>query len=269
MQGLRVDLTCRSPAVVRHRVDGTVLPQMRIVVISDVHSGGWWATEAMLGNAVALANAQGPDLAIFAGDAVSDRMLPHRRVPPDRIAAALAGLRARLGAWAVLGNHDWKDDRLARRTGFRTCTSWEELEKAGLPVLHNRAVELDGIWLVGVESRRARRPLDLPGLDDPDAAFERVPAAAPAILLAHEPDIFAEDDRAVLQISGHTHGGQIAPFGWTPVIPSDYGSRYAWGHYEENGRHLVVSGGLGFVGIPLRVGRPPEITVIDISGGTP
>jgi predicted MPP superfamily phosphohydrolase len=267
MRGLRIDLTCRAPAVVRYRVAGTALPPMRIVVVSDVHTGGWWATRAMLEDAVALANAQEPDLAVFAGDAVSDRMLPHRRVPPEHIATTLAGLKARLGAWAVLGNHDWKEDRLARRSDFRTCTSWQELEKAGVPVLNNRAVELDEAWLVGVDSRRARRARRQPGLDDPDAAFADVPRGAPAILLAHEPDIFAEDDRAILQISGHTHGGQIAPFGWTPVIPSDYGSRYAYGHYREGGRHLVVTGGLGFVGIPLRVGRPPEITVIDISGG--
>lgn len=240
------------------------MPAMRIVVLSDVHCGGWWATEAMLERAVDLANAQAADLAVFAGDAIADSHLPYRRLPADRIASALARLRAPLGTLAVLGNHDWKDDPLAYRSGFRTCATWQALEKAGIPVLNNRAVRAGGTWIVGVDSRRARARQRLPGLDDPDAAFAEVPAGAPSILLAHEPDIFAEDMRATLQISGHTHGGQIAPLGWTPVVPSDYGSRFAWGHYTEGGRHLVVSAGLGFVGMPLRVGRPPEITLIEI-----
>jgi predicted MPP superfamily phosphohydrolase len=264
LRGLRIDLSARSPVVARHVVAGTALPPMRVVVLSDVHCGGWWATREMLDHAVDLANAESPDLAVFAGDAVADRMLPWRRVPPETIAAGLARLRAPLGTWAVLGNHDWKDDAVAHASGSRTCRAWAALEAAGIPVLHNHAVPLGGTWLVGVDSRRARWAHGPPGLDDPDAAFAAVPAGAPSILVAHEPDIFAEDARATLQISGHTHGGQIAPFGWTPVVPSDYGSRFAWGHYRDGGRHLVVSGGLGFVGIPLRVGRPPEITVIDV-----
>lgn len=259
-----MDLTARRPVVVRHSVTGTDLPPMRIAVLSDVHSGGWWATERMLNDAVSLANEQRPDLAVFAGDAVADRNLPFRPLPPERIAAALTRLDAPRGAWAVLGNHDWKRNPAGRRAELSRCPVWETLEAAGVPVLVNRAVAIDGAWLVGLDSRSAPLRPGRFGRDDPDAAFAGVPADAPVILLAHEPDIFAEDRRARLQISGHTHGGQIAPLGWTPVVPSAYGSRYAWGHYVQDRRHLVVSGGLGFVGIPLRVGRPPEITVIDI-----
>ncbi|MEO0763417.1 MAG: metallophosphoesterase, partial [Pseudomonadota bacterium] len=69
--------------------------------------------------------------------------------------------------------------------------------------------------------------------------------------------------------SGHTHGGQVRPFGraWARVIPSRYGTRYAWGHVVEDGRHLVVSGGLGCSGFPVRWGVPPEITVIELGAG--
>ena len=242
---------------------------MRIVVLADVHCGGWWTTRHMLAAAVDVANAQRADVAVFAGDAIADRALPYRALSMTETAAALARLSARLGTWAVLGNHDWKDDPVARRNGFRMCQAWQALEAAGVPVLDNRAVEVDGAWLVGVDSRMARGRHVRPGHDDPDRAFAAVPDGEPAILLAHEPDIFAEDRRAVLQISGHTHGGQIAPFGWTPRVPSDYGSRFAWGHVVEDGRHLVVSGGLGLVLFPLRVGRPPEITVIDIGEERP
>lgn len=267
--GLRIDVTARDPVVVRHRVVGTALPAMRIAVLSDVHCSGWWATRRMLADTVRQVNGLAPDLAVFAGDAQADRLMPHRRIHPIAIARELSRIEARLGLWSVLGNHDWKDDPVAIETDFETSTSLMAFERIGLEVLHNRGVEFDGFWLVGVESRRARTPFDRPGLDDPDRAFADVPEGAPTILIAHEPDIFAEDTRALLQISGHTHGGQIAPFGWTPIIPSDYGNRYAWGHYREDGRHLVVSGGWGFVGLPLRVGRPPEITVIDIEREEP
>ncbi len=259
-----MDFTARHPVVVNHRIAGTELRPMRIVVLSDVHAGGWWMTRKILADLIDRSNEQQPDLAIFAGDAIADRALPFRTLSLTVIAEEIARFEAPLGTFAVLGNHDWKDDPVGRKSGFRTCRAWTALEAAGVPVLDNRSVELGGTWLVGVDSRRARAPLDMPGLDDPDAAFAGVPNGSPAILVAHEPDIFAEDARATLQISGHTHGGQIAPFGWTPRIPSDYGSRYAWGHIVEAGRHLVVSGGAGFVLFPLRVGRPPEITVIDI-----
>ena len=86
------------------------------------------------------------------------------------------------------------------------------------------------------------------------------------ILLAHEPDIFAEmPPRVGLTLSGHTHGGQVRLFGWSPVVPSAYGNRYAWGHVREGGRDLVVSGGIGCSMLPVRFGMPPEITVIEVS----
>jgi hypothetical protein len=89
---------------------------------------------------------------------------------------------------------------------------------------------------------------------------------APVVLLAHEPDIFAKGNaRVALQLSGHTHGGQIRFGPWAPVVPSRFGSRFAYGHVIEEDRHLVVSGGLGCSGIPIRFGVPPEITVVDLS----
>ena len=85
-------------------------------------------------------------------------------------------------------------------------------------------------------------------------------------MLAHEPDIFPQvSDRVALTLSGHTHGGQIRLFGWTPVVPSRFGSRFAYGHVHEKGRDLVVSGGLGCSIIPVRIGSVPEITVVELS----
>ena len=71
-------------------------------------------------------------------------------------------------------------------------------------------------------------------------------AVVPVILLAHEPDIFPRvPDRVTLTLAGHTHGGQVRVLGYAPVIPSRYGDRYGYGHIVEDGRHLIVSAGVG------------------------
>jgi predicted MPP superfamily phosphohydrolase len=90
-------------------------------------------------------------------------------------------------------------------------------------------------------------------------------AAGPTLLLAHEPDLFPEAPRGVaLTLSGHTHGGQMRLLRWSPIVPSRYGNRYARGQVEEAGRHLVVSGGLGTTRVPVRVGVPPETTLVTL-----
>jgi uncharacterized protein len=103
------------------------------------------------------------------------------------------------------------------------------------------------------------------GVDDLDATLALVTDDAPIVLMAHEPDIFPEVPKRVsLTLSGHTHGGQIQIAGFAPVVPSAYGRRYRYGHIEEDGRHLIVSAGLGCSGVPVRIGSPPEIVVLEI-----
>ena len=86
------------------------------------------------------------------------------------------------------------------------------------------------------------------------------------ILLAHEPDIFtAVPPRVALTLAGHTHGGQIVlPFMPPLWTPSEYGARFAYGHIVEQGRHMIVSGGLGCSKVPLRLGVPPEIVRVTL-----
>ena len=69
-----------------------------------------------------------------------------------------------------------------------------------------------------------------------------------------------------LTLSGHTHGGQITLAGFAPIVPSRYGRRYRYGHIVEDGRHLIVSGGLGCSGLPMRIGVPPEIVLVELGG---
>ena len=104
------------------------------------------------------------------------------------------------------------------------------------------------------------------GIDDLEGTLAQTAPDEPVVLLAHEPDIFPlVPDRVSLTMSGHTHGGQVRLFGWSPVVPSRFGNRYAYGHVVEDGRHLLVSGGLGFSIAPVRFGVRPEINLVTVS----
>ena len=262
------------PRLVRHDIADPrwTLPDLSIAVLADLHVCRPWTPLPAIVRIVAATNALRPDLILIAGDFIADRNLPALSVPAAEIVAALAPLDAPLGVAAVMGNHDWWDCRLSRGTDFARNSVAEALEASPIRLLSNAAVRLDhgtGFWLVGMDSQCALRRLGHPGLHDPARAFADVPEGAPAILMAHEPDYFAEGDaRAFLQISGHTHGGQVNLAGWRPLTPSAYRSRYGWGHVREDGRHLIVSGGIGYSGIPLRVFQPPEITLVSLRRGS-
>jgi predicted MPP superfamily phosphohydrolase len=247
-------------------------PALTIAILADLHVAWPWTPLAAVGELVARTNALRPDLVLLPGDFTADaRLRPGARVPPPgAVAAALAPLRAPLGVHAVLGNHDWAHDPRAQATGHRETAIAAALSGVGIRVLVNEAALLgDRAWLVGIDSQRGHLRAGEGGArDDLGRAYAAVPPGAPSVLMAHEPDVFARgDSRPVLQVSGHTHGGQGQLFGWRPMTPSAHGSRYAWGHMEEEGRHLVVSGGVGFSGVPLRVAQPPELTVVRLRRG--
>ncbi len=260
------------PQLVHHDVTlaGWHGARMTIAVLADLHVVAPWTQLRDLRRIAHQVNGLKPDMVVLAGDFLAGQSIPGRRATAREIVAALGGLQARLGVFAILGNHDWFDCPVAHKSGFAHCSVIDALEASPFRLLRNESVALDHgdrFWLVGLDSQRPT-PADwrVP-LHDPERAFAEVPRGAPAILLAHEPDYFAQaDGRAGLQISGHTHGGQLNLFGWRPVVPSRYRGRYAWGHLREGGRSLVVSGGIGFSGVPLRIGIAPEITVISVRG---
>ncbi|MFN0114283.1 MAG: metallophosphoesterase [Paracoccaceae bacterium] len=261
------------PGLVTYRVESPEwrLPDLTIAVLSDFHTCLPWTPVAAIRRVVDMANATGADLILLGGDFLKDGKMPGLAVPAASTVRALEGLSAPLGVFAVLGNHDWKDCRTARATGYARNSVAEAFGGSALRLLRNEAVRVGhgaGFWLVGFDSQRPHHDPRLGGFHDPEAAFREVPEGAPAILLAHEPDWFgAGDRRAFLQISGHTHGGQANLFGWRPLTPSAHGPRYAWGHVREGGRQLIVSGGIGYSGLPLRILQPPEITVVTVTGG--
>ena len=247
--------------------------KLRIVALADIHACRPWMTPERIASLVERANALQPDLIVLLGDYISGMPLVTDQVEAREWASALSGLKAPLGVKAILGNHDWWHDPVAQRAGAGPTVARRALEGVGLTVLENDALRLEkdgfGFWLAGLADQLALLPgegrEELEGLDDLDGTLAKVPGDEPVILLAHEPDIFPRVPwRVSLTLSGHTHGGQVRLFGYSPVVPSRFGNRYAYGHVVENDRNLIVSGGLGFSIMPVRFGMRPEILQIDL-----
>jgi uncharacterized protein len=247
--------------------------KLRVVALADIHACRPWMTQERIASLAEEANALQPDLIVLLGDYIAGMRLVSQRVTPPQWADALSGLKAPLGVLSILGNHDWWNDGFAQRAGVGPTIARKALEKVGIPVLENDAVRLEkdghGVWIAGLADQLALLPTkkgDRPkGLDDLDGTLAKVSDSSPVILLAHEPDIFPKVPwRVSLTLSGHTHGGQVRLFGYSPIVPSRYGNRYAYGHVVESDRNLIVSGGLGFSNLPIRFGMRPEILSIDL-----
>jgi predicted MPP superfamily phosphohydrolase len=242
-------------------------------IIADVHVGEPYMALRRVEEIVAAANALGSDLILLLGDYAAGHRFVTRPVSVRECAGAFQGLKAPLGVYSILGNHDWWDDRTAQANRSGPVIARRELEAVGIPVLENDAVHLvkddRPFWLLGLGDQLALLGQPITGVDDLDGTLAKLTDDAPAILLAHEPDIFPQvPDRVALTLSGHTHGGQVRLFGHSPIVPSRYGNRFAYGHVVENSRHLIVSGGLGTSIMPVRFGVPPEIVHLTL-GGTP
>ncbi len=245
---------------------------LKIAVIADLHMGEPTVSLARLERIVTRTNALGADLILVLGDLEAGHRFVTKKVSMQATAEALAKLDAPLGRYAILGNHDWWHDRAAQARGGGPNVIAGLLNAAGVPVLQNRAVRIGegagAFWLAGLDDQLAIGIGDMVfrGLDDLPGTLAQITDDAPTILLAHEPDIFPKvPDRVALTLSGHTHGGQVRLFGWSPVVPSDYGNRFAYGHIREGRRDLIVSGGIGCSIIPFRLGVVPEITVIEVA----
>jgi predicted MPP superfamily phosphohydrolase len=237
--------------------------KLSITAIADLHAGGPDMTLTHIRRIVDTANELKSDLVVLLGDYTAAYRFANKRVPYGIWSAELARIAAPLGTWAILGNHDWWTDLPEVRRA---------LADVHIPVLENEAVMLgaDGqrIWLAGLGDQLAHRlgPGRFVGIDDLPGTLAHVGTDDPIVLLAHEPDIFPRvPARVALTLSGHTHGGQIrVPLIWPAFVPSKYGARYAYGHVVEDGRHMIVSGGLGTSFIPVRLGVPPEIVRVDL-----
>lgn len=260
---------------------------VRLAVIADLHICDPWMSLARVEQIVAQTNRLGADAILLLGDYVAGpRLLRFSKiVPPKEWANLLGGLKAPLGVYAVLGNHDWWDDVEAFERRAGPTRTGMALEAAGVPVFENQVVRLEKnglpFWIAGLGSQWAFHERfrvsghllenwdNYVGVDDVPGTLAQIADDAPVVLMAHEPDIFSElPARVSLTIAGHTHGGQVRVLGYSPRVPSRFGDRYVYGHKIEDGRHMIVSGGLGCSGLPIRIGAPPEIVVIELGSET-
>ncbi len=233
----------------------SALDGLRVAQISDIHIGsirGRRFAEQLTERV----NALHPDLVAVTGDLVDGKVeFLGAEVEPFR------GLRAPLGAYFVTGNHD-------HYSGAREWVA--KARELGLRVLRNERVEIETrgavFDLVGVDDHRGDF-LGKDGGEDLDAALAGRDPARPALLLAHDPSTFkrAAGRDIDLQLSGHTHGGQIFPFGFFVRLVTPFVS----GRYRRGGAELYVSRGTGFWGPPMRLFAPAEITEIVLRAGGP
>jgi predicted MPP superfamily phosphohydrolase len=226
------------------------LEGLRVAVLSDFHLYPFTPL-AFLKRAVEEANGLRPDLTVLLGDFVDGTL-----EAMDELAPLLGTLNAKLGVFGVLGNHD-------HRKGARRVE--ERLVREGINVLTNRGVWLEwgdaSFHLAGVDSISGRFDLRsaLSGARDNEAT----------LLLAHEPDVAdaaRSDGRVSLQLSGHSHGGQVRLPGLGRYGLPLGARKYPFGSYQLGGLFLHTSRGLGTTGAPIRLGSTPEVSEVVLVG---
>lgn len=226
------------------------LDGLSIAVMSDFHHDDFH-DDRLVAGAIEQMNGLAPDLVLLPGDFIT-------RDPAamEALAGHFQNIESRLGVFATLGNHDqWTSAEAVRR----------QLVRGGVALLRDSATELrapvtdEKFVLAGLESAWAGHP-------DLAKTLRGVRGDVPVLLGWHEPDPFdtVTDGRVLLQMSGHTHGGQVcAPFYGAIRLP-DYGRKYVAGLYGDDSARLYVTRGIGALAVPVRFFCPPEISFITL-----
>jgi predicted MPP superfamily phosphohydrolase len=231
-------------------IDLIGLPQafdgLRVLLITDIHAGPFLKPE-VLREAIGRLGTLDPDLILIGGDLVLARP-----IEIEHNAETFRSLTAPLGVFAVLGNHDHYTHEPERVIA--------QLEECGIQVLHNASTRIE----------RDGQTLALAGVDDmlvgnPDLDRALADTEPPVILLCHHPDLLFEAARhgVALMLSGHTHAGQIR-IPRLPVLVRQSRYRLDEGRFRYRETELVVSRGIGAVGVPFRLACPPEAVLLTL-----
>jgi len=235
----RLDRVRMPMAKLPRGMDGT-----RLAVVSDIHLGPLTGTHHV-GRIVDLINSVQADIVCVVGDLVDGTV-----AELGRFAAPLADIESRFGAYFVTGNHEYY-------SGFQPWV--DEVARLGVRPLRNERLEIGGLDLAGVNDLNGAQYGD--GPDFRRALGDRDPAR-PVVLMAHQP-VAAKQAAPFgvdLQVSGHTHGGQMAPFDLVVRLEQPIVSGFG----RVDGVPVYVTNGAGFWGPPVRVGAPPQVTVIEL-----
>jgi uncharacterized protein len=243
---------------------------LRIGVISDTHMGAPHMSVGRLKSIVRQMNSERPDIIVLLGDYAGRHEPAEMRSAAER-STVLSGipplgeLEAPLGVWAVLGNHDWWYDGEVIE---------QALEGEGIHVLENERTLIlrpdaagdtdqtgSAFWLAGLADYDSKRTK--PSYSD---ALQNMEGSDPILVLSHWPDAFAAAPHEVaLTIAGHSHCGQVnLPFAGRLIHASSGSEKWPCGLYEERGRKLYVTGGVGTSILPVRFLQPPEIAVVTL-----
>jgi predicted MPP superfamily phosphohydrolase len=235
------------------------MPQLHVVAVSDLHVGSPNVSIERLGRIVERINALKPDVILLPGDFTTmkgEGVVPGGKyVEPRDIAAVLKNLKAPGGVYAVIGNHDVYNDPDGMAKALRDV---------GITVLANESAKIAyggrTFYVTGLEDDTSQKP-------DWDKALAGIDAKSPVIAFMHDPGPFVDmGARPVIAIAGHTHGGQFLPF-LVPLIRDPVvraPGKYMYGHFNENGKQLIVTSGVGESVLPLRLGAPPEVVSLKI-----
>jgi len=234
------------------RLDG-----FTIALLSDFHYDSFFSVHPIR-QSIDLVNHLRPDMVVLTGDFVTVPIsgdAAKAAAAAEPCAELLGQLRAPFGLWAVLGNHDIFSDpgRIANA-----------LAAKGIQLLVNRAVPIEKddarFWLCGVDDVMGGFP-DLVG------TLKNIPSGEASVLLAHEPDYADYVSRypVDLQLSGHSHGGQVRLPLVTPLFLPELARKYVWGLFKVGALTLYTTAGIGTVRMPVRLNCPAEITLIRLS----
>jgi hypothetical protein len=265
---LGVDATVLAPNSIRvvrkdialrrwpDRLDG-----FTIALLSDFHFDPYFSVHPIQA-CIGIVNRLSADLIVLTGDFVSIPQLGNDKekaaLAAEPCADLLRQMQARHGLWAVMGNHDYY-------TNPQVVTS--ALQARGIKVLANQSfpIEQGGarFWLAGLNDV-------VSGTADMDETLHSVPESEATILLAHEPDCADEVARyrVDLQLSGHSHGGQVRIPMVPPLFLPKMGRKYVWGLFRIGPLTLYTNPGIGTVVLPIRLNCPPEITLLTLRRST-
>lgn len=239
-----------NPAVRHYTItlDKAVTP-LRIALVSDFHLGAQ-VGNAMLEKLVAIIEAESPDMILMPGDVIDNDASVYRE---KQMQARMQKITAPLGVYASMGNHEFYGDSLANAQAIRD---------GGVVLLRDQAVVVaDKLVVIGREDEHVRSRKSLEEL------LSGVDARLPVIVMDHRPtEILPTSTLPVdIQVSGHTHRGQIFPANW--ITQAMY--RLDYGHEAIGNGHFFTTSGYGFWGVPMRLGSRSEVVIIDVEGKNP